>query len=420
MRIYSLLISRPFISMNTSLEIYTYYLYKHLLKISLDSNKRSILPLLLPLKSKAPRFFYKIPYGVSISPLFYDYIMPSLMLLKKNLSYISSHNGGGKVIIHYLHHILTGSVLLQKLILNIYKNPINIITTFHHVPEAFDSTYSFLIETRINEFSRYIKSSTYLNILKNFLHNHRLTLYGFHDIETFKSAIRFSNYYISVSSLTTKELMYYAKKFNKKIYTINPGLTININSIKNKLKNKNKQSLGLNRTRKITIGYIGAHNPRKATFMLIPLGIVLKENNFKAKIEVWGSGPLLHSLKLLSSKLGLNNIVIFKGNFKRDQLPDILQSFDMLFLPTIKEGFGLPIIEATALGIPVILYADAKVPYETKKYCTLIKSLDEMPGIIESIDELKYNAINNAKRVIKEFDWANSTKKLINMYLNLD
>lgn len=72
------------------------------------------------------------------------------------------------------------------------------------------------------------------------------------------------------------------------------------------------------------------------------------------KILVVGEGPYLKSLKHLADELGLDGSVLFMGNL--NDVTQALAIIDVFVLPAIwREGFGLSIIEAMALRIPVVV-----------------------------------------------------------------
>ena len=68
-------------------------------------------------------------------------------------------------------------------------------------------------------------------------------------------------------------------------------------------------------------------------------------------LVVVGDGPLLNSLK---EKVKVENVedVIFTG--ARNDIANVIQSSDLLILPSYSESFGLVLIEALACGKPVI------------------------------------------------------------------
>ncbi len=72
------------------------------------------------------------------------------------------------------------------------------------------------------------------------------------------------------------------------------------------------------------------------------------------KILVVGEGPYLKPLKHLAGELGLNDSVLFMGNL--EDVTEALAIIDVFVLPAIwREGFGLSIIEAMAVRIPVVV-----------------------------------------------------------------
>jgi glycosyltransferase involved in cell wall biosynthesis len=79
-----------------------------------------------------------------------------------------------------------------------------------------------------------------------------------------------------------------------------------------------------------------------------------------AKLHVVGSGPDADRLKALSSRLGMEKRVVFHGWLRRDRALKILASSALLVHPSLYESFGYVIVEAYALGKPVIAH---RAPY---------------------------------------------------------
>ncbi len=65
-----------------------------------------------------------------------------------------------------------------------------------------------------------------------------------------------------------------------------------------------------------------------------------------------GDGELKENLVTLAEKLNIDGHVHFLG-FRRD-IPDILKSFDVFILPSLREGLPLALLEAMASGLPVV------------------------------------------------------------------
>ncbi len=71
-----------------------------------------------------------------------------------------------------------------------------------------------------------------------------------------------------------------------------------------------------------------------------------------AEMELWGTGPLEAELKQLSVELGLEGSVAFRGHV--DSVRERLGAMDVFVLPSIIEGNSNAILEAMAVGLPVV------------------------------------------------------------------
>lgn len=72
-------------------------------------------------------------------------------------------------------------------------------------------------------------------------------------------------------------------------------------------------------------------------------------------LHICGSGPLETELKDLVRSLNLEKDIIFHGFIQTEKIAETLTSTLSLILPSIEEQFGLVVIEAQAMGIPVLI-----------------------------------------------------------------
>jgi glycosyltransferase involved in cell wall biosynthesis len=106
---------------------------------------------------------------------------------------------------------------------------------------------------------------------------------------------------------------------------------------------------------KIVIGTAAAMNsPKgKGQMYLVEAAAVLKKDFPNARYLIVGTGPILDELKALSVTLGVDKEVIFAGY--QEKVEDYLACMDIFcFLSWDKEGFGQVMVEAQAMGKPVI------------------------------------------------------------------
>ncbi len=140
------------------------------------------------------------------------------------------------------------------------------------------------------------------------------------------------------------------------------------------------------------------------------------------KLVIVGSkGWLSDEIYALPKKLGIEDRVKFLGRVEDHDLPYIYSGAISLVFPSLFEGFGLPIIEAQACGVPVITSNTSSMPEIVGDSAILVDPYD-----IESIysamvkittnHELTYQLTNKGFENIKRFSWekaASDTLKIL-------
>jgi glycosyltransferase involved in cell wall biosynthesis len=95
------------------------------------------------------------------------------------------------------------------------------------------------------------------------------------------------------------------------------------------------------------------------TFLLRAWPAVL-EGEPRALLLLAGDGPDEGALTAQAAALGLGRSVRFLG-FRQD-VPSLLACAEVLVLPSLNEGFGMVLVEAMAMGKPVVASAVGGVP----------------------------------------------------------
>ena len=96
--------------------------------------------------------------------------------------------------------------------------------------------------------------------------------------------------------------------------------------------------------------------------------------------------PTPHSLEL-AQKLGVAGRVHFLGRIGDSDLPALYRSAVALVFPSLYEGFGLPVVEAMASGIPVLTSSTTSLPEVSGDAALLVDplSVEDIAGGIERI-----------------------------------
>ena len=101
--------------------------------------------------------------------------------------------------------------------------------------------------------------------------------------------------------------------------------------------------------------YVGRIQARKNLRRLVEAYARLRKQGLEAKLVLvgkkdWQAGQLLEKIK----ELGLEDCVIFPGFVPFDDLPIFYNAAEVFVFPSFFEGFGLPVVESMASGVPTI------------------------------------------------------------------
>ena len=115
------------------------------------------------------------------------------------------------------------------------------------------------------------------------------------------------------------------------------------------------------------IGFVGRLSYHKGIDTLIAAAKILREQDRNFRIVLCGSGPDEAKLREKAQKLGVDELIIWRGGVSHEEVPREMQKLDVLVLPsrtieTWKEQFGHVIIEAMATGIPVVGSTCGEIP----------------------------------------------------------
>lgn len=100
------------------------------------------------------------------------------------------------------------------------------------------------------------------------------------------------------------------------------------------------------------IGIIARLSPEKGHMTLLEAFRNLIEEIHNAQLLIIGEGRVEAGLKARVSELGIGGNVYFFGNTLNIQ--DFLAIMDVFARPSIMEGFGLGVVEAMLMGVPVV------------------------------------------------------------------
>jgi len=109
---------------------------------------------------------------------------------------------------------------------------------------------------------------------------------------------------------------------------------------------------GQNNSDGVIIGHVARLSPEKDQLTLLKSFAIVAKRLENATLVIAGDGQMRQQLQTEAIQLGVADKISFLG-FRND-IPELLQTFGLFVLSSIKEGTSLTILEAMAAGLPVV------------------------------------------------------------------
>jgi glycosyltransferase involved in cell wall biosynthesis len=104
--------------------------------------------------------------------------------------------------------------------------------------------------------------------------------------------------------------------------------------------------------------FAGRHIPEKRVPALVPALALARARIPDLRGEIYGDGPEHGEVLRLRSELGLDGALDVHGFVQADRVEAALSRALCLVLPSRREGYGMVVVEASALGTPSVVVAD--------------------------------------------------------------
>jgi len=167
--------------------------------------------------------------------------------------------------------------------------------------------------------------------------------------------------------------------------------------------------------------YWGTLQPRKNITRLIDAFAKLDKSQLKLVIA-GKKGWLYEQILEQSNALGISNRVIFTGFAPNDDLPALIKGSRAFVLPSLYEGFGMPAVEAQAVGTPIVVSRVSSLPEVAGESAIYIEDPMSVDSIKMGLDRAltlsmgeRLKLIKEGKENTKRFDWDISAQRIINI-----
>lgn len=176
--------------------------------------------------------------------------------------------------------------------------------------------------------------------------------------------------------------------------------------------------------------YLGTLEPRKNLPVLIRAFAQWRAEttaaNREIKLVIAGAkGWFYEQIFALVTQLQLREVVLFPGFVPAAELPDWYRAAELFIYPSLFEGFGLPVVEAMACGVPVIcsdtgslveVVGNSALTFPAQDEAALIDRLHQIMTDTPLRQELRRLGLARAQ----QFSWQRTAEATFALYCRLN
>ena len=174
--------------------------------------------------------------------------------------------------------------------------------------------------------------------------------------------------------------------------------------------------------------YAGSVNPRKNVARIVEALALLRQElgshpKYKdLRLVIIGDQISKYpSLRRTVHQSRVSDAVRFLGFVKREELQVFYQGAELFVFPSLYEGFGLPPLEAMALGTAVVTSGVSALPEVVGDAAMIVKPenvFDIARGIREVLldDALRADLIARGREQVKRFSWYDTARQVLETY----
>ncbi len=215
-----------------------------------------------------------------------------------------------------------------------------------------------------------------------------------------KNSCRWARKIIAVSDITKNDLMNVYGISEKKIKVVHEG------------HGGNSQFLIPNSQFPITgpyFFYVGRIERRKNILGIVEaFEIVKKKHHFPHKLVLAGkAGYGYEEIKSIIDKSNYASDIVLTGFISEEEKWNFMQHAEIFLFPTWSEGFGLPVLEAQSMGVPVItsdtslmreIVGESAILVDPAQNDIIAENIAELVGKKNLQEELKNKGYENIRR----------------------
>lgn len=189
-------------------------------------------------------------------------------------------------------------------------------------------------------------------------------------------------------------------------------------------KNGARRALGFSE-KDVLIGTVGRLDPIKDQQLLLQAFSHLQGDGNELRLILIGDGPEKRSLESIKEKLPCKDRIVFLG--ERNEVEKILPALDMFVLSSKNEGMSNTILEAMAVGLPVVATSvGGNLELVTRGKTGLFFEPGDIRGLAEALkfyisheEEKRLHGANGRRKAEQHFSLSRMVEEYETLYVSL-
>ena len=226
--------------------------------------------------------------------------------------------------------------------------------------------------------------------------------------------VRAARHLIADSQATRDDLIRHYRAAPERVTVVTPGCDEIFRPVTDA--NRLAQVKGRYNIRGDYLLHVGTLQPRKNVERL--LGAFARLDGGLQLVLAGKRGWLYDRIFRQVEELGLGDRVLFTGHVPQADLPSLMSGARLLAMPSLYEGFGLPVVEAMACGTPVVCSNASSLPEVAGDAALLVDPLDveawaeAMRRVLED-QRLRAELIARGLQQARQFSWGQCARQVL-------
>lgn len=187
-----------------------------------------------------------------------------------------------------------------------------------------------------------------------------------------------------------------------------------------------KNRFAINEKYVLNVG--GIHERKNIVKLVHAFAGLVNHRGYSGKLLITGNvsgAPYQRKMKKICDasvrETGMENRIVFTGYVSEQELDSLFRMAGLLIYPSLYEGFGMPILEAMKMGLPVITSNISAMPEVAGGAAYLVdpNSIEDMTSAMSEVLQnriLREEMIEKGLELVHPYTWKNVSERYLELY----